>query len=165
MKNACCYTGYRPHKLPWGGNEADPRCDQLKKRLFCETLHLADEGVNVFLSGMARGVDIWAAEEVIKIRQVKISLGIELWAVIPYERQAEAWPIEEQERYQRILSKADKVIQISKEYTRSCLHERNRYMVDHASHMIAVYDGKPGGTESTIGYARKKGLSITIIEP
>lgn len=38
-------------------------------------------------------------------------------------------------------------------------------MVDHATHLLAVYDGQPGGTASTIRYARKKGLEITIIEP
>lgn len=40
-----------------------------------------------------------------------------------------------------------------------------KYMVDHATHLLAVYDGQPGGTASTIRYARKKGLEITIIEP
>lgn len=38
-------------------------------------------------------------------------------------------------------------------------------MVDHATHLIAVYDGQPGGTKSTLDYARRKGLEITIIEP
>lgn len=55
---------------------------------------------------------------------------------------------------------------ISEEYTLSCLHERNRRLVDEADHLIAVYDGKQaGGTRETIVYARRKGLDITIIEP
>ncbi len=53
----------------------------------------------------------------------------------------------------------------SHEYFRGCLQKRNRRMVELATHMIAVYDGLPGGTQSTIEYARKKGLDITIIEP
>ena len=29
-----CFSGYRPEKLPWGGDESDPRCAVLKKRLY-----------------------------------------------------------------------------------------------------------------------------------
>ena len=28
-----CFSGYRPEKLPWGYDECDPRCAQLKQRL------------------------------------------------------------------------------------------------------------------------------------
>ena len=29
----CCFTGHRPEKLPWGDDEADPRCRALKRKL------------------------------------------------------------------------------------------------------------------------------------
>ena len=29
----CCFSGHRPVRLPWGRNEADPRCLALKARL------------------------------------------------------------------------------------------------------------------------------------
>ena len=91
---------------------------------------------------------------------------IQLWAVVPYRRQSASWPKALKERYQEILSQADKVILISEKYTRACLHQRNQRLVDEADHLIAVYDGKQaGGTKETIDYARNKGLDITIIEP
>jgi uncharacterized phage-like protein YoqJ len=43
--------------------------------------------------------------------------------------------------------------------------KRNRYMVDHSSVLIAVFDGVLGGTMQTINYARKKGLEIIEIRP
>ena len=30
---SCCFSGYRPGKLPWGNDENDPRCRALKARL------------------------------------------------------------------------------------------------------------------------------------
>ena len=161
----CAFTGYRPEKFSFGDNEADLRCEQLKQKMFCEILRMTREGVSVFMSGMARGADLWAAEAVLQIQNVKSSQKIELWAIVPYDRQPLAWSAKERARYQRILEQAAHVEYISHDYYNGCLQKRNRYMVDHATRLLAVYDGQPGGTASTIRYARKKGLEITIIEP
>ena len=41
---------------------------------------------------------------------------------------------------------------------------RNRYMVDRAARIIAVYDGVPkGGTAQTLAYALRRGLETDII--
>ena len=29
----CCFTGHRSQKLPWGENETDERCEEMKKTL------------------------------------------------------------------------------------------------------------------------------------
>lgn len=163
--SVCAFTGYRPHKLPFGSDEQHPGCEKLKQKLFCEILRLTREGVNVFISGMAQGVDTWAAEIVLQLKTTLPSRNIQLWAAIPYDKQSDAWSDAARERYQGILSRADRVEYVSHEYTRGCLQKRNRFIVDAATHLIAVYDGQPGGTQSTIEYARKKGLTITIIEP
>lgn len=33
LARSCCFTGHRSSKLPWGGNEADARCLELKRKL------------------------------------------------------------------------------------------------------------------------------------
>ena len=43
--------------------------------------------------------------------------------------------------------------------------ERNRYMVDHSAHMVAVYGGGGGGTKYTLDYARRENLCISITDP
>ena len=48
-------------------------------------------------------------------------------------------------------------------YTPGCMQRRNRYMVDHASLLIAVNDGARGGTRSTIEYAFKRGVNVLDI--
>lgn len=165
MEKACCFTGHRPEKLGTGMEDGSKGLERLKQRLFCETLRLTREGVGLFLVGMARGADLWAAEQVLSIRNVRPEGAVKLWACIPYDRQSAAWSEEDQAFYARILAKADKVTYISHEYTHACLHDRNRFMADNSTHMIAVYNGASGGTRSTIEYARKKGLDITIINP
>ena len=45
------------------------------------------------------------------------------------------------------------------------MEKRNRYMVDNASVVVAVYDGRQGGTASTIAYAAKKGREIIELRP
>ena len=162
---SCAFTGYRPEKLPFGSNESDPRCERIKQRLFCNILRLTREDVNVFISGLSRGVDIWAAEIVLDLRETLPNRNLQLWAAVPYDRQALSWSISEQARYRRILERADRVERLSQDYYNGCLQKCNRWMVDHATYLIAVYDGQPGGTKSTLDYARGKGLEITIIEP
>ena len=46
------------------------------------------------------------------------------------------------------------------------MDKRNRYMVDHADFIIAVWDGRPSGTGKTVTYARgRNGKSIIVIDP
>lgn len=162
----CAFTGHRPEKLEFLANENDPQYKRLKQQLFCEILALTREGVCTFISGMARGIDQIAAEIVLSIRDLLPDRNIRLWAAIPYDKQASAWTEGDRKRYHSILESADEVIHVNHAYHRGCLHERNRFMVDKATHLLAVYDKNiGGGTAYTIDYARKKGLNITIIEP
>ena len=49
-------------------------------------------------------------------------------------------------------------------YYRGCMHKRNRYMVDKADLVLAVWNGVcSGGTWETIKYARKNGKIIRYI--
>ena len=52
---------------------------------------------------------------------------------------------------------------VQQSYTPGCMQRRNRYMVDHASLLIAVNDGARGGTRSTIEYAFKRGVNVLDI--
>lgn len=45
------------------------------------------------------------------------------------------------------------------------MDKRNRYMVDHADYILAVWNGCPSGTGNTVRYAHKKGKTIIVINP
>lgn len=163
-----CFTGHRSQKLPWKFNENNLRCIVAKvklKKLIIEALH---NGYKRFFCGMALGFDLMCAEILLNIKEKhpnKYS-DIELIAAIPCKNQDCKWHTKDKIRYRKLLNRMDKV-RCKYEYYNGaeCMLERNRYMVNNSSLMIALFDGQAGGTKSTIEYARKNGLEIKIITP
>lgn len=155
---SCCFTGHRPAKLPWGYNENDPMCIEFKRKLYSVVEAVCESGVTHFICGMALGCDMYCAEAVIALRKRRV--GITLEAAVPYDGQDERWPAESRKRYRDILMECDAVHLVSDRYTPTCMMDRNRYMVDKSSILIACYDGKSGGTWNTIKYAMDRDLEI-----
>lgn len=161
---SCAFTGHRPQKLPFGFNEADERCTALKDILRKQIIHLIEEEkVTHFISGMALGVDMYAAEIVLDLK--KTYPGITLESAIPCETQANKWNTAMRERYYEIAAQCDKETMLQTKYTPDCMEKRNRYMVVHADYIIAVWDGKPSGTGNTVKYAQKQEKPIIVINP
>jgi uncharacterized phage-like protein YoqJ len=74
--------------------------------------------------------------------------------------------MQDRERYRKLLIQLDCVRCIYDNYIGAeCMLERNRFMVDNSSLMIALYSGIAGGAKFTIEYARNKGLKIIFITP
>lgn len=164
QEKSCAFTGHRPRKFPWGYNEADVRCVALKKALTEEIARLVDAGYMDFLSGMAEGADTWAALAVLALK--KENPALKLHCVLPCEGQADEWSASARELYSSILEQADEVVYVSREYHDGCMLERNRYLVDHTTCLLAVYNGEwRGGTAMTVRYARKMGREVIVLSP
>lgn len=160
----CAFTGHRPQNLPWQFNENDKNCLKLKQILNQQISQLAKNGFTDFLSGMALGSDTWAAEAVLNLR--KKNPALKLHCILPCKTQAEKWPVSEQERYQKILAQADSIFFTSRNYHPNCMLERNRFMVEKAHLLLAVYNGQPhSGTAAAVRHAQKLGCDIIIINP
>lgn len=157
-QESCCFTGHRPDKLPWQYDETDPHCVSLKRRIADAIESAYAEGFRHFLCGMALGCDLYFCESVLALREKYPNITIE--AAIPCPTQASAWPPGEQERYRRLVAACDAETMVSTHYTPYCMLRRDRYMVDHASLVIAAFDGTPGGTRYTIEYAMKRGVTV-----
>ena len=158
----CCFTGHRPQSLPWRFDERDGRCLALQARLRDAIEDAIDQGARRFLTGMALGVDTWAAELVLSFRQ---RLPVELVCVIPCAGQQARWGAPARRRYQNILERADRRIVLEERYSPGCFERRNRYMVDHSDLVIAVWNGLPSGTGATVAYARAQGKLVRILPP
>ena len=161
---SCAFTGHRPHKFPWKDNEADPRCIALKETLAEQIAALAGAGVTEYFTGGADGVDCWAAEIVLTMREKNPAL--KLRCVLPHEGQADRWSDSAQERYHSILERADSVDYVSRQYYDGCMIDRNHRLVESAGLLLAVFNGvRRSGTGATVNYARKMGKEIIVIDP
>ena len=149
-----CFTGHRPEKLNQPGGV-------VVKALTNAIYEAIADGKNVFISGMARGVDIWAAEIVLRLRSE--GEDVKLICASPYEGFERGWSADWQQRYNAVLRDADLVRYICPGYSRACFQIRNEWMVNHSSLVIAVFNGQPSGTKNTIDYAVRKGIAYQNI--
>ncbi len=151
---SCCFTGHRPSKM-------DLPEEKLKSCLLDEIRSAIFAGYTTFITGMAPGVDIWAAEIVLQLKKEYPSL--QLVCALPYPRfignedGKSEWP----RRAGKILRHADAVVEVSPRYLHPGVYQlRNIWMVDHASLVIAAFNGETGGTHNTILYARRQGVEV-----
>ncbi len=163
-KTTCAFTGHRPHKFPWRYNEADSRCVALKATLVEQITALVETGVTQYYSGGADGTDLWCAEIVLALREK--NPAIKLHCILPCTTQAEKWSASSRELYRSVLERADSIVYVSRDYHKNCMLDRNRFLVEHSSVLLAVYNGaRRSGTGATVAYARKMGREIIVIDP
>ena len=115
----CCFSGHRD----LSPSEKKFAVAELRRTVRA----LASEGYTVFRSGGALGFDTIAALVVLDLRE---ELGIELEVYIPCRDQDKMWSKRDKEYYRYIVSSADRSYCLSEYYTSSCMHARNRRMVD-----------------------------------
>ena len=147
--------------LAFTGHRTIPveRQDEIRARLVEAVSVACKSGITCFYSGMAMGFDLMAAETVLSLKGRYPD--IRFIAVVPFRRQNYRWPSMEKERYQKIISQADRVIVLSEYYFKGCLLRRNDFMLEQSCGVIALYDGKLyGGTFYTWREAMKKGMDI-----
>ena len=152
-EKTCCFTGHR--------DMSEHRIKDVVKTLEKELVQLIEEGCCYFGAGGALGFDTIAAHTVLHLKEKYPH--IKLILVLPCVDQAKSWSYEDKVVYEDIKQKADKVVYTSKEYTRGCMHKRNRHLVDNSSVCICYLTENKGGTFYTVNYANSKQLKIVNI--
>jgi uncharacterized phage-like protein YoqJ len=149
------FTGHRPDKL--GGYKLpNPTYNYLCSEIERILLELNPEKV---ISGMALGIDQWAA-------YIAYKLKIPFTAAVPFAGQEKAWPKHSQSAYHTLLNKASTITLVSEGgYTAQKMQIRNEWMVDRCNTLIGVWDGSSGGTCNCIKYAEGVGREIIHINP
>ena len=162
MQVSCCFSGHRPGKLPWGYREEDPRCAALKDAIAAMLEKAYDDGYRHFICGMALGCDLYFCEEALRLRARRPDVTVE--AAVPCRDQAARWAAAQRARYEALLAQCDRRTLLQERYDGGCMQRRNRYMVDHAARLIAVFDGQDGGTRRTVEYALRSGLEVVYVD-
>ena len=161
----CSFTGHRPSSFAFGYSEYHSGFFKLYSNLDSVIEKLCSDGYDTFYSGMAEGVDLWAAD--ILLQKKKTNKKIRLVAVIPFEGHINSVREQYKKRYEEILRYADEIIYTSKSYSKSCYRIRNEYLVDKADLLVAVYyESEPkSGTGQTVRYAQKNNKEVLFINP
>lgn len=161
-EHTCCFSGHRPEKLCGSGDLNSSELRRLLSVLRLEIEESVKEGYTTFLTGMARGIDMWSARFVLELK-VK-NPNIKLICVIPFKEQNKSLKGAEKFDYNYITELADEVVYLSEDYTKTCMRDRNFFMVDNSSKLIAVVSNYRSGTGQTIRYAQKQLLKTKIID-
>ena len=162
INKTVCFSGHRPEKLPGKGSTDRPETEFIRNLLREKINTCISEGYTRFLSGVARGIDLWTAQTVLEI--IEKNPDIELICVKPFENQGYNFPDDDKLLYGKIITEADSVICTSSAYSRNCYYIRNCYMVDHSGKLIAFVNNYRSGTGHTINYARKLGRKTDITD-
>ena len=161
--NKTAIIGISAELIPYIENSEDERYGRLKNQLRQKIMGEIGCGINRFVTGMHRGVDLLASETVLEIKE-KMPL-ISLDCAFPYEAQAADWPERERDRYFDIASKCTREFMISNSYYDTVEQKLNEYLLKFSDSVIAVWDSRIDTTARLIAEARRSGKRVVIIDP
>lgn len=147
-EKVCCFTGNRPEKL----SRSPEECKRLLVRAIMDSY---EQGYRVFISGMADGVDCWAAMAVLTMRCFYPEVRLVTALPFPSRRGGSM-----KELSTMICALADLNVEVSEGYWAGAYDKRNKWMVDHSGRLIALMDAQNSGSGRTLRYAQKSGLEI-----
>ena len=138
-------TGHRPDKI---GLSYD--LDRLREFARRELQSLKPDAL---ISGLARGWDTAVALAAVDLR-------IDLIVSIPFEGQQDRWPTADQGRYGMLRGCAREEHVMSREPRTEAYRQRDYWMVDRGSAVLALFNGSPGGTKMTVDYAESRDRAV-----
>lgn len=145
-----CFTGHRkiePEQMLQLPQQLD---DVLEELIF--------RGATEFRAGGAQGFDTLAALKVLEKKQKYPRVRLVL--MLPCRDQTKGWTERNCEIYRYILSQADAVHYSAEAYTPSCMHARNRALVQGSDVCVAFCTERKGGSAFTLSLAEKQGVKI-----
>ena len=119
---------------------------------------LYQKGVIFYGAGGSYGLDMLAERAVIRARNKHKE--IKLILVLPCKNQDKYWTEYNKAVFAEIKNQADKIVYLSEDYSKDCMHKRNRHLVNFSGYCVAYLSKKTGGTAYTVNYARQNGLEI-----
>ena len=161
-----CFTGHRPEKLPQG-----KQLHALLETLYYHIDSAVSQGYYYFLDGMADGIDYYAAEYLLQKRQTCPEICI--IGIQPCQNYQDFFRhrhydlqhlLHMQEAFDEVICLEGIYEKYASVQNSILFRNRNRFLVDHASRLIAVCSLERSGSKQTYDYAKAKHLSVCRIE-
>lgn len=168
MVYTCAITALRPNCFKFKYKENHTGCKRLKRRLEEEFKHLYQQGVRHFFVGGALGVDMWAGEILLRLKEKSEYGDLKLQLVLPCDGHDKDWDERARRRMAFLRKHSLEPIIVGTGFTTVNYRKRNEYLVDHADVLIAVFDTDLSihdGAQLMIDYARTKKIPIVLINP
>lgn len=165
---SCSVIGQRPSRFRFGYKENNAGCKRLKKRLRDQFVSLYGQNVRRFYVGGCIGVDQWAGEILLQLKEQPEFPDIELILIEPFPNHDAQWDEWHRKRQILLRSSCTDHIVVGASPQRRSFVARNRYLVDHADVLVAVYDNDRtvhSGTGQTVLYAEREGVPVVFIHP
>lgn len=159
----CCFAAQGLQKLLYAFDEGHPDCIKFILKLAFEIELVISNGCTTFITGADEWPEIWFSELVLDFQHAYPEKNIRLVTVLPYQKKNHRLSKTYSERYEQVISQANDVVIMGKQYYAGCVEERNHYMITESSHMIALLNGKNDSMQSMITYAKNTGTAITIL--
>ena len=164
---SCCgLIGQNLNLFPYGYDGHEPKCLKIKSLLLQQIRLLSDSGVTDFIIGCSTAVEIWAAEEI--IRMMRYDNAIKLHCIIPNDNQKLFSQEQLTDEYNIILNQCTDSITIEAPDAEQYKERTNRYLVNHSDILVVIYDSYRGGQSAmlhTIEYANTKKCKLIHLHP
>ncbi|MCM1314312.1 MAG: DUF1273 domain-containing protein [Prevotella sp.] len=172
IKKTVCITGHRTNRITLYRNNPVLTYSAVKLMLYRYIDMAIEAGYENFINGLAGGIDLWSAEYV--IMKKRRNDRIKLISAMPFMHHADFMPENDRFLLENVEKNSDYLITVnsnpdityskhkSADRSDTLYRDRNYYMVDHSSAVIAFADNeyKHSGTFQTINYAYRNGRKI-----
>jgi len=145
-------TGHQPHLLGGFGEEAALRLRTFARRWLQHTRP------GEVICGMAPGWDLAMAE-------AALEEAVPLVAALAWPGQGRNWPEDAYRHLQALLERAAHVHIVFPQRTPEMWTVRDRWVLERADHVVALWSGVEGGTAQAVAHARALGKPVENLWP
>ena len=166
---SCAVAGPKPTRFKFGYKEDNSLCRKIKKAMLRQFRRLyRKRGVRRFYIGGTIGVNLWAGELLLKLKEDPGYEDLELAVILPFPGHDAKWDVRSRKRLEYLVRHGVEHLTAGTEDCRESYISQNRYLVDHAQYLVAVSEEhreQETGSFQVTAYAREKGLEIIYIHP
>jgi len=151
-------------RFPWGFDEDDFGCQELKLELAQKIMELRQQGVTHFAVVADCGIGLYAGECVNALRQHNPDLM--LFVVSPHEEQATKWTPDLRSRYFKLLEDCTIMELASHRKTPECEYDAYRKIIDYADIILAAHDSataRGDAADRAMEYVKERGLPVITV--